>query len=261
MALDDAAHVLDATEVAEAAWVSEGYELSCDGGRRLVLAREDTVNVIVRGPTGVKIEQRYVRSVRPGDEVLFIHGQERQSLYGLLVSRVHRDPVIAQYLALIQRWQEDLVRSYSEAERRNDLNPDRLLGELRRRGSGLTSPHTIRAWLRRLVLAPNDAEDLHRVADVLSLGFVTTYFRQIHKAARRLKGLHINLSARLNRWLASSDAGSVVVGDMDDVVDSDLGLTVEDFRHSLVRLRVVGVTQQAGPFYRPHMGRLEGGSA
>lgn len=91
--------------------------------------------------------------------------------------------------------------------------------------------------------------------------FVTTYFRQIHKAARRLKGLHINLSARLNRWLASSDAGSVAVGDADEVVDSELGLTVEDFRHSLVRLRVLEVTQQQGPFYRPHLGRLEGGNA
>jgi hypothetical protein len=259
--LDDAPQAVDSSQSTEAAWVSEAYELCFDGNRRLLLARDDTVNVIVRKQGGAELEERYVRAIRPGDEILFIHGQARQSLYGLLVSRVHRDPVIAQYLALIRRWQDDLVRSFAEAERQSGLNVDRLLAELQKRGSTLTSPQTIRSWLRRLVLAPNDVEDLQRVADVLSIGFVTTYFRQIHKAARRLKGLHINLSARLNRWLASSDAGSVAVGDVDDVVDSELGLTVGDFRHSLVRLRVVSVTQQHGPFYRPHMGRLEGGSA
>lgn len=261
--LDDSADAIAASEATEDAWVSEAYQLSFDDGRRLLVARDDTVNVIVRpqGASGASLEERYVRAVRAGDEILFIHGQQRQSLYSLLVSRVHRDPVIAQYLALIRRWQDDLVRSYAEAERRAGLNPDRLLAELQRRGSGLTSPHTIRAWLRRLVLAPNDADDLKRVAEALSMTFVESYFRQIHKAARRLKGLHINLSARLNRWLSSDDAGSVALGRSQDVVDSELGLTVDDFRHSLVRLRVTAVTQQQGPFYRQHMGRLEGGTA
>lgn len=259
--LDDTAQAVVSAEPAESAWVSEGYELLFEDGRHLLLARDDTLNVILRRQSGAELEERYVRAIRPGDEILYIHGQQRQSLYALLVSRVHRDPVIAQYLALIRRWQDDLVQSFGEAEHRNGLNPDRLLAELQTRGSTLTSPHTIRAWLRRLVLAPNDADDLKRVAEVLSMTFVTTYFRQIHKAARRLKGLHINLSARLNRWLASGDAGSAALTGADDVVDSELGLTVEDFRHSLIRLRVAKVTQEQGPFYRPHMGRLEGGTS
>jgi hypothetical protein len=259
--LDDSTQAIASSEPPDSAWVPEGYELRFEDGRRLLLARDDKVNVILRKQSGAELDERYVRAIRPGDEILYIQGQQRQSLYGLLVSRVHRDPVIAQYLALIRRWQDDLVRSFAEAERRSGLNPDSLLVELQTRGSELTSPHTIRAWLRRLVLAPNDADDLKRVAEVLSMTFVTTYFRQIHKAARRLKGLHINLSARLNRWLASSDAGSAALGDANDVVDSELGLTVEDFRHSLVRLRVGGVTQEQGPFYRPHMGRLEEGTS
>jgi hypothetical protein len=258
--LDELSPTVQLYEPSANDWVPEAYELCFEGGRRLLLARDDTVNLIVRMGPATQIEERYVRAVRQGDEVLYIHGQHRQSLYDLLVSRVHRDRVIAEYLALIRHWQDDLVRSFAEAERRVGLTPERLLADLQARGSRLTSSQTIRAWLRRLVLAPLDAEDLQRVADVLSMPFVKTYFRQVHKAARRLKGLHINLSARLNRWLASSDAGSVAVGDADDVVDSELGLTVEDFRHSLVRLRVIEVKQQQGPFYRPHMGRLEGGN-
>jgi hypothetical protein len=259
--LDDLASTIEVSTPPEDAWVPEAHELWFEGGRRLLLARNDTVNVIVRTGSTAQIEETYIRAVRPGDEVLYIHGQKRQSLYDLLVSRVHRDRVIAEYLALIRHWQDDLVRSFAEAHRRLGLTPERLLSDLQARGSRLTSSQTIRTWLRRLVLAPHDVEDLRRVAEVLSMPFVTAYFRQVHKAARRLKGLHINLSARLNRWLASSDAGSVAVGEADDVVDSELGLTVEDFRHSLVRLRVIEVRHKQGPFYRPHMGRLEGGDA
>jgi hypothetical protein len=158
----------------------------------------------------------------------------------------------------VSRWQDDLLRAFAERERAGGISPESILSELQQRGSELTSPHTIRAWLRRLVLAPNDAEDLRRLAEALSMGFVMKYYRQIHKAGRRLKGLHINLSARLNRWLASGGAESVAAGGDEDFIDAELGLTVEDFRHSLLQLRVIDVRQERGPFYRPHMGRLEG---
>lgn len=257
--LDEAAADSASPGTTDTPWVEEAIEIQLESGQRVLLPLEETVNLIVRNPRGTEVEQRYVRSLRPGDEILFIQGQRRQSLYELLVSRVHRDPVIAQYLALVRRWQDDCVRAFAEAERRGRTSPERLLGELRAKGSGLTSPHTIRSWLRRLVLAPNDAEDLKRLAEVLSLGFVKSYYTQIHKAGRRLKRLHINLSARLNRWLASDEVGAVAKGEDGDVIDAELGLTVEDFRHSLLRLRVLAVRQQRGPFYRPHMGRLEGG--
>ena len=257
--LDDAAADRETQVPADNAWVQEALEICLEGGSHVLLPTDETVNVIVRIPGGAQVEQRYVRSLRVGDEILFIQGQRRQSLYELLVSRVHRDPVIAQYLALVRRWQDDLVRAFSEGERQGKMSPESLLQALQAKGSGLTSSSTIRSWLRRLVLAPNDAEDLKRIAEVLSLGFVANYYKQIDTAGKRLKGLHINLSARLNRWLASSGAGTVAAGETDEVIDADLGLTVEDFRHSLLRVRVLEVKKQRGPFYRPHMGRLEGG--
>lgn len=244
--------------VADDPWVQEALEIHFEGGLSVLLPPDETVNVIVRRPGAAQVEPRYVRSLREGDEILFIQGQRRQSLYDLLVSRVHRDPVIAQYLALVRRWQDDFVRAFSEAERQGKASPESLLEDLRSRGSRLTSPQTIRSWSRRQVLAPNDPEDLRRIAEVLNLGFVRQYYRQIDTAGKRLKGLHINLSARLNRCLASSAAGSVAIGGVDEVIDAELGLTVEDFRHSLLRLRVLDVRQRRGPFYRPNMGRLEG---
>ncbi len=257
--LDEAATDRETQVASENAWVQEALEISLEGGSHVLLPTDETVNVIVRIPGGAQVEQRYVRSLRVGDEILFIQSQRRQSLYELLVSRVHRDPVITQYLALVRRWQDDLVRAFSEGERQGSMSPESLLRAIQAKGSAITSSSTIRMWLRRQVLAPNDAEDLKRIAEVLSLGFVEKYYKQIDRAGKRLKGLHINLSARLNSWLASSGAGAVAAGETDDVIDAELGLTVEAFRHSLLRLRVLDVRQQRGPFYRPHMGRLEGG--
>lgn len=257
--LDDAAADRESQPASDNPWVEEALEIHLEGGSRVLLPTDETVNVIIRISGGAEVEQRYVRSLRAGDEILFIQGQRRQSLYELLVSRVHRDPVIAQYLALVRRWQDDFVHAFTEGERQGRVSPESLLRELQEKGSRLTSPHTIRSWLRRHVLAPNDAGDLRRIAEVLSMGFVTNYYKQIDKAGKRLKGLHINLSARLNRWLASSSAGSIAAGEADEVIDAELGLTVEDFRHSLLRVRVLEVKQQHGPFYRPHMGHLEGG--
>lgn len=238
-------------------WIQEAIEIRFDDGRHVLLPTDETVNVIVRSGGAAQVEQRYVRALQPGDEVLFIQGQRRQSLYELLVSRVHRDPVIAQYIALVTRWQDDFVRAFGALETQGKTTPEHLLASLRERGSQLTSPATIRTWVRRLVLAPLDVEDLLRVGQVLSLGFVTTYYKQIHRAGRRLKGLHINLSARLNRWLTSGDAGLATQGSAENVIDAELGLTVEDFRHSLLRLRVRTVRAQSGPFFRPHLGQLE----
>jgi len=242
-------------------WVQEAILIQFEGGQHVLLPVEESVNLVVRNSRQTVVEERYVRSLRAGDEILFIQGQRRQSLYELLVSRVHGDPVIAQYLALVRRWQDDFARAFSEAERQDRISCESLLGQLRAKGSGLTSPQTIRTWVRRTVLAPNDVEDLKRAAEILSLGFVRSYYTQIHNAGRRLKGLHINLSARLNRWLASGEAGTVAMRESAEVIDAELGLTIEDFRDSLLRLRVRGVTKQLGPFYRPNMGRIERGAS
>jgi hypothetical protein len=40
------------------------------------------------------------------------------------------------------------------------------------------------------------------------------------------------------------------------VIDADLGLTIDDFKHSLVRGRIASVSQVPGPFLRSHIGHL-----
>jgi hypothetical protein len=249
----------DSGAMPDTVWVQDAVELHLEGGLRLLLACDEPVNVIIHEGKQVQVEPRYVRSLRVGDEILFIHGQRRQSLYELLISRIHRDPVIGQYLALVRRWHEDLAGAFSERSMNGSITPDSLLQDLQARGSKLTSPQTIRTWLRGVVLAPNDPEDLRRVAEVLHLGFVKQYYREIARAASRLRGLHVSLSLKLNAWLGSSGQVAAAIAGGDEMIDQELGLTVNDFRHCLLRIRVLDVRQKHGLFYRPDMGRLEGG--
>jgi hypothetical protein len=203
------------------------------------------------------LDERYIKSLQPGTRVLLIHGQQRQNLYDLIVSRIHRHASIELHLRLIQRWREDFVVGYQGWRRLQGRNLDALLLEMARRGSKLTSSFTLRQWLWGNTLGPDDPEDLRRLAEVLDMDFVKQYYRRIDEAAQRIRGLHRGLAIRLNSWLKQQVAGVGVGADDSDVIDERLGLTFGDFRSSLLVLQVQTVTTVAGPFLREALGNLE----
>jgi hypothetical protein len=231
-------------------------EVNFEQGWHACFAPDDTLNVIVTGSTGQQTDERYVRSLRPGDRVVAIPGQRRQSLYDLIVSRVHGHPAIELHLALIRRWQQDFVAAYQRWRHYGVRNLDDLLGQMQQRGSTLTSTFTLRQWLWGNTLCPDDTEDLRRLAEVLDMGFVRAYYKKIAKAARRLRGLHRGLSRRLNSWLEQQVTGAVGRSD-EDLIDPELGLTFSHFRTSLLILRVTAVRPVTGLFLRSSLGRFE----
>jgi hypothetical protein len=239
----------------DTAWVEEAIAVQLSAGWHVLFSTDDTIQVIIAGPEGASMEERYIRSLRVGDRVLFIHGQRRQSLYDLIVSRVHRNTAIEVHLALIQRWQSDFQQAYRRQWQEHHRSVEELLQALRVRGSKLVSPQTLRFWLRGQTLCPDDAEDLRRLAEELDLSFVRQYYRRIHSAAQRLAGIHRGLALRLNHWLrrGASDGSEGV----DDILDAELGLKFQDFRDSLMILRVEGVERKPGPFSRSDLGQLE----
>jgi len=250
------------SESLEEIWCAEAVKVQFDQGWQAYFARDDVINVVSNG----RLDRRYVRSLRHGERVLIIHGQQRQSLYDLIVSRVHKHPSIELHLAMIRRWQEDLRVAYGQwcthtgepselrAYGARDLNG--LLRRMRARGSQLVSSLTLSSWLKGFVLCPIDSEDLRRVGEVLNMGFVQTYYKRISQAASRLRGLHRGLSNRLNRWLQDQAAGAIQ-GNDDNIIDAELGLTFGDVRNSLLILRIRKIELVNGPFLRSTLGRLE----
>lgn len=226
-----------------------------ESGWTALFAPNEKLNVITTGGTGQqKTEERVVAAVRPNDRVLLITGQRRQSLYDLIVGRVHRHPAFEMHLALIRRWQDDLVAAYDRWKAYGARNIDELLRQMVEKGSKLTSSFTLRTWLWRQTLCPDAPDDLRRIAEVLDMRFVAENYRRISRAADRLRNLHRSLALRLSHWLQN---GQRDIDAAAAVVDADLGLTFNDFRDSLLVLKVVNLNIVAGPFLRSRLGIVE----
>jgi hypothetical protein len=256
----------DTTAIAatsEEVWCQEAIKVRFDQDWCAHFAPDDVINVIRVGSKGTELEQRYIRSLRVDDRVLLIHGQQRQSLYDLIISRVHKHPSIELHLAMIQRWQDDLRVAFqkwqaqtmdlTEIQTYGERDMNCLLRQMRAQGSKLVSTATLNSWLRGLRFCPLDPEDLRRVAEVLDMTFVRQYYKRIVQAANRLRGLHRGLSIRLNRWLEDQATGAAHRNN-DDVIDAELGLTFGDVRNSLLVLRVVEIQTVAGPHLRSNLG-------
>lgn len=239
----------------------EAIKVKFDQGWCAFFNPDDKINII----QDKGLDQRYVRSLKINDKVLMVYGSERQNLYDLIISRVHKHPSIELHLAMIHRWQEELRFAYNRwrlqlGSKNEGLASSRdkevLLKRMQELGSKLGSTGAIYTWLKGYILCPDEPEDLKRVAEILDIGFVKQYYKIIYQAANRLRGLHRGLSIKLNRWLQDQAVGTLRRDD-DDIIDEELGLTFGDIRNSLLILSVLNVETLRGPFLRNNLGRIE----
>lgn len=237
-------------------WCESVIEVHFEHGWHVCFAPDDRINVIVTGEKGQQVDKRYIRALKPSDRVIAIPEQRRQSLYNLILSRVHGHPSIELHLALIRRWQQDLESAYRRWRLHGVRNLDELLWQMQQRGSTLTHPMTLRGWLSGNILCPENPDDLRRLAEILEMGFVVSHHQRIYQAAKRMRGLHRVLARRLNGWLEEQASGSVKAQD-NDVLDAELGITFGDFRNSLLILRVQDIQPIMGLFLRSSLGRFE----
>ena len=245
-------------ELAEASdiWCEQAICFRFEHGWTAAYAPEDKLNVVVQSSEGLVAEERYVRAVRPGDRVVLIFGERRQSLYDLLVSRIHNHPGYALHVALVKRWQSDVAQTFTEFAKRHSNPLAQLLDEIQAEGSNIQSTQAIRFWVAGDVLCPEDPEDLRRLGQVLKCTFIATQYRRIHEAAKRLRTRHRTLARWLNSWIVSQ-IGNAECFKHDAVIDEELGITFEDFRDSFLLLRVIEKKELQEPILLSRLGRLE----
>jgi hypothetical protein len=251
--------VRDGDDQTEDSWVESVLEFGLEGGWNVTFAADEKIQVI-EGTEDAHAVERYVQSIRLQDRLLFIVGHRRQNLYDLIIERVHSHPAIELHLSMIRRWHQELSIAYDTWKRDYTRGLDDLLMELRIRGSNITTTQSLRLWLTGEVICPEDSNDLQRVADILDISFVSDNYRHIGKAAQRLRNIHRALARRLNRWLQQDAAGSLREGKPDtSILDKELGLTFNDFRDSLLILRVEVILPKQGLYLRSGLGQLEKG--
>lgn len=220
-------------------------------GLQVLFPLNATIQVVLQTPQKRKLDERSIRSLRVGDTVMFIQGQQRQNLYELIVSRIHAHPSIALYLNLIQKWQDEVI----QCAKMSRLTPEEILSRMRQRGSQLQTPQAIRFWLDRGVMGPRDQEDLGRIADILDMSFVKQYKSQIVRATSRLRGIHRGLALKLNSWLQQG-AVEATPEQMNELIDPDLGIAFNDFQDALRLLTVKEIEQVEGLFLTSDLGQL-----
>lgn len=236
-------------------WCKDAVHLTFEQGWHGVFAPDERLYVVISSSGGLTTEQRYISAVRVNDRVLLIYGERRQSFYDLLISRVHGHPSFALHVALVRRWQDEIAQAYYEYGRRVSSPLTSLHNELQDQGSSI-SYSEVRNWLLGKILCPDEPQDLLRLGTALRVPFVTSNYKRIHAAAKRLGGCHRALSRRLNSWLRAQAMNSDSSAE-DDIIDADLGITFDDFRSSLMLLRITDKRTVTEPVFKTRLGHLE----
>ena len=244
-------------------WVQEAVEVQFSGGWYGIFDRRD--RLLHLDHTSAQCNQRYISAIRPDDTVLIIPFHRRQSLYNLVIERVHMHPSIELHLAVLRRWHDELVVGFEHWSARHGIYggsmrvaTEAFLQRLQELGSSLTSSQTVYLWLTGSTLCPLDPKDIARVAEILDLEFSKRQHERIARAASRIRGLHRGLSHRLANWLSDWSRGILDSNDR-EVIDEETGLTFGDVRGSFLIVRVVAVGTVRGPFLRSSLGEVTKG--
>jgi len=241
--------VIDVTEEGSE-FTEHAIRIRFVGGWCALFGHSDMIN-FVRSDNS--IEHRYARAARPGDRILYIHGESRQNLYELLLSRVHNHHSIRAHIEYIQAWQQEMRDKVSAYLHRGHTLDD-LYAEMISRGSAIQTPQAVYCWATGRVMRPRDPEDLRRLSDILDMPFTRECYKLIHNAGNRIHGLHIQLSRRLKAWILQGAQGNHM---RDEIIDRELQLTFGDVQDALILLKIEDVEEVKGLYFRGMLGRLE----
>lgn len=239
----------------EPIWVEKALNINFDGGFSGLFALDDKINVVALGKHS-RIEEHYVRSLGNGDNIIFIHGLRRQSLFELIISRIHNHPSMQIYIELISQWKSSVANAYLKWTSEGHSTIYEIYKLLKSKGSLIESPQSVQQWLSGSTMCPLDPEDLRRLAEILNIEFVINHYQRISKAASRLRAIHRSLAVRLNKWLMRYAEG--IENDEENIIiDNDLGLTLNDFKDSLQILHINSIELITGPFSKTSLGRIQ----
>ena len=239
-------------------YITEAIRVTFNDNWECLFGTNDMVNVLMDTSKGRKLDHRFARSLRKGEKVLFVHGDNKRSLYELIISRLNDQRGIRLHVELVERWHRDFRQHFvDKMGKLTEESFTNLLQGIIRRGSKITSTQTLNSWFQGYVLAPLDREDLRRLAEELDMKFVSSHYKRIYTSAERLRNIHRSLSSKLQRWLVEQSVGIIDnKNERSDIIDQDLGLTMQDFRDSLIVLHVESLTEESDLIYSNRVGRI-----
>jgi len=154
--------------------------------------------------TGSRYCTMPVASLTAGLSLVLPRGESRDALYGRLLLAAHRDVDVMAVELLLRQFR----RGMSELHDREGSWDD-VARALRHRGSSVQSGSTCRSWSTGQVIAPDDPEDIRRVARMLydDRMIVDGSWRRVAQIADELRRLHRELGRLLSAAIGEVASG------------------------------------------------------
>jgi hypothetical protein len=203
--------------------------------------------VTVLSSTGTT--EKRVEDVSQGDIILFINGDQRQSIYEIMLAEIKKSPAFGLSVDIIQAWHRRLKTEFAAS----GVTAADLHRRLRGAGSDVVGA-TVRAWLRGSVMSPQDAENLARLFRALNIPDPDgRYSCRIDQAARHLRNVYRQYAKAVNGFLLRT------AGDDRPELDALLekyNLDIEAIKDAVLALEVGSISDETVTLPASMTGRL-----
>ena len=244
-------HISATTHSQQDIFIQNALEINFIEGYKILVSQNDKLNVINDLKEGV-----YSRAIKVGDRILVILNQARQSLFDLVLSRVHSHPSLEIHFAVLRKWSEELHLGYIIWQEQNkNKGIDDVLKLLQEKGSSITTRIAVNNWVTGITLRPQDEKDIMRIGEILKSKFIIDNYRRIFAAAARIVGIHITLARKLNDWITKQ--GYQNDKHDSELIDEEVGLTLGDVKSSFRIFTVQNIKKVERQILENSLGVLE----
>lgn len=184
-----------------------------------------------------KTDERRVDGLRPDDIVIFVDGDQKRKLYDSILERIRLHPAMGATYILASYWQQAIREGYF----RSGISYDEFHRRMQELESAIETQQAIYFWVQGWVLGPRDGEDIRRIGEVLGDQVLIKEWKEINRAVKRVRGLHLSLARKLNRVIVQAGLMSKKPELEDECIDKDLNLYLDDFRDSISIHRIVNI--------------------
>lgn len=187
-----------------------------------------------------KTDERRADGLRPEDTAIFVDGDQKRQLYDSILERIRLHPAMGATYILASYWQQAIREGFF----RSGLSYDEFHRRMQKLDSTIETHQAVYFWVQGWVLGPRDGEDIRRIGEVLADQVLIKEWKEINRAVKRVRGLHLTLARKLNRVIVQAGMMSKEPDATDECIDRDLNLYLDDFRDSISVHRIVNVSQQ-----------------
>jgi len=191
-------------------------------------------------PATGKSDDRIVDGLRSEDIVIFVDGDQRRQLYEAVLERIEHHPAMGVTYILVRYWQQAVREGFL----RSGMTYGDFLQALQRLGSHMETIPGVRCWVTGQVLGPRDPKDIWRVGKVLTDEVLVQEWKEIRKALRRVRGLHVSLARKLNRIIVEAGLRGRHPDAAEECLDQELNLYLDDFRDSVTVHRITAISRE-----------------